>query len=118
MNHGQAIITAKEFNAEISSWITVVKFWSNSCEPCNIYDKNLQLVTSKFKDRVAFCHVELYDPINSWNAESLEMKRLARIDWQIPHIVIFKDWEVLNEIRRLPDAAELEKVIEGILEGK
>lgn len=97
------ILNESNFADEISTWVVLVDFWAEWCGPCQMMIPVLEELTGLMGDKAKIAKVNV-DENPSLAAQFRVMS--------IPTIIVFKDWQAVEQIVWVQQAADLKTVLE------
>ncbi|BEP28722.1 thioredoxin TrxA [Helicovermis profundi] len=103
------ILSKDNFSEEVleSSGLTLVDYWSDSCEPCKALMPDVEVLSNEYEGKVKFCK------LNTTKARRLAISQRVL---GLPTIVLYKDGQKLAEVTK-DDATKdgIKKMIESNL---
>ncbi len=89
----------KTFEPEVleSKGLTLVDYWSESCEPCKALMPDVVALSEEFGEQVKFCKLD----ISKGRRLAISQKVLG-----LPTIILYKDGEKLEELTKDDATAE------------
>ena len=96
------VIGTDNFEEVVKEWITLVDFWAEWCGPCQM----MLPIINQFADRM-----DWKIKVGKVNVdENQDLARKFRI-MSIPTILLFKDWELVDNAIWVQDMQRLEELV-------
>ncbi len=103
-----AVLALNEWNFQetISSWITLVDFWAEWCWPCQQMLPILSDFEKDMWDKIKVAKVNVDDN----QSIAVQFRVMS-----IPTIILFKDWNAVEQMVWVQSAEKLKEVVEKYL---